>query len=451
MKIFLIFANILFLGLLWTLVKGSSDNDMTLKRDSKDSSNVAKNDLKQLAGKRGNKNRKGKTRTKALKKGKKRKQSKIPKKNSRRNKKKKSQKRKIKIKRKKGKNKKNRKNQNKKQKKEKRKKITLNPRNTSDCTEKNITKEMNWKKQYKYIKIIYEQLSNKANKVEIFSNYSDLLGEMTKNGTSCGQQIIAAYTYLSNCPSTVSKACDVSNFSSAYDQAKKCQEEGVVTCSKFPSECKLTEKYGELREKRKEECLNRSSSGSFISCMNYVKSNLNTDILTCVREIKNTTETPSASDTANDVIETKTIFTEGDEVVEQSESYNPDTNEVTLSVPAHGSNVALTAIIGEESMVTAFDNYCVVGDPPANHTNSVSEDSNSTDEAEEIDSNTIVKVYYLNVVEGEMTEAERDALPESFKTACKDKPIQKTKKVVVDEATFNQDNFAKELKRAKES
>ena len=124
---------------------------MTLKRDSKDTSNVAKNDLKQLAGKRGNKNRKGKTRTKALKKGKKRKQSKIPKKNSRRNKMKKSQKRKIKIKRKKGKNKKNRKNQNKKQKEEKRKKITLNPRNTSDCTEKNITKEMNWKKQYKYI------------------------------------------------------------------------------------------------------------------------------------------------------------------------------------------------------------------------------------------------------------------------------------------------------------
>ena len=53
----------------------------------------------------------------------------------------------------------------------------------------------------------------------------------------------------------------------------------------------------------------------------------------------------------------------------------------------------------------------------------------------------LVKVYYLNVVEGEMTEAERDALPESFKTACQGKPIQKTKKVVVDEATFNQDNF----------
>ena len=114
---------------------------------------------------------------------------------------------------------------------------------------------------------------------------------------------------------------------------------------------------------------------------------------------------------------------------------------MSLFVPAHGSNVALTAIIGEESMVTSFDNYCVVGDPPANHTNSVSEGSNSTDDADEVNGSDIVKVYYLNVVEGEMSEDERDALPDSFKTACQGKPIQKTKKVVVDEATFNQDNF----------
>ena len=38
-----------------------------------------------------------------------------------------------------------------------------------------------------------------------------------------------------------------------------------------------------------------------------------------------------------------------------------------------------------------------------------------------------------------MTEAEKAALPESFKTACKDKPIQKSKKIEVDEATFNKD------------
>ena len=308
-----------------------------------------------------------------------------------------------------------------------------------NCTDQNIVKETNWKKQYRYLKIIYEQLSNKINKIEVFSNYSALLGEMTNNGSSCGQATIDAYNFLSNCPSSVTEACDVSNFTEAYEQATKCQ--GEVTCSNFPAECKLTSKYAELREQRKEKCLNKGLSGSFISCMNYVKSNMNTDILSCVKDIQNSTSTSTEIPTAPDTIETKTIFTEGDEVVEQTESYNPDTNEVTLSVPAHGSNVALTAIIGEESMVTSYDNYCVVGEPPANHTNSVSESSNSTDEADELDSTTIVKVYYLNVVEGEMTEAEREALPESFKTACQGKPIQKTKKVVVDEATFNQDNF----------
>ena len=78
---------------------------------------------------------------------------------------------------------------------------------------------------------------------------------------------------------------------------------------------------------------------------------------------------------------------------------------------------------------------------PTTQTQSLRVRSNSTDEADEVDGSTIVKVYYLNVVEGEMTEDERDALPDSFKTACQGKPIQKTKKVVVDEATFNQDNF----------
>ena len=40
-----------------------------------------------------------------------------------------------------------------------------------------------------------------------------------------------------------------------------------------------------------------------------------------------------------------------------------------------------------------------------------------------------------------MTEAEMAELPESFRNACKNKTIQKTKRVVVDEATFNQDSL----------
>ena len=112
-----------------------------------------------------------------------------------------------------------------------------------------------------------------------------------------------------------------------------------------------------------------------------------------------------------------------------------------MSVPAHGKNVALKAIIGVDKMVTSYDNYCVLGDPPADFTPEVSERSRSTDNVDEFDSNSVQKVYSFNVVQGELTDAERAELPESFQTACKDKPIQKTTRIVVDEATFNQDSL----------
>ena len=178
--------------------------------------------------------------------------------------------------------------------------------------------------------------------------------------------------------------------------------------------------------------------------MNYIKENVSTDISECLdvgtTTVPTTIPTTTPNPTSSPPIETKTIFTEGDEVVEQKESYNPDTKELTLSVPAHGNNVALTAIIGVDQMVTSYDNYCVLGDPPADHTTEVNENSSSGDEAE-VDPDSVDKVYTFNVVEGELTDAERAALPESFQTACKDKPIQKSKKIVVDEATYNLDSL----------
>ena len=128
-------------------------------------------------------------------------------------------------------------------------------------------------------------------------------------------------------------------------------------------------------------------------------------------------------------------------MVEQKESFNPDTKELTLSVPAHGNNVALTAIIGVDQMVTSYDNYCVLGDPPSDFTTEVNENSASSDEANEVDPDSVEKVYTFNVVEEELTDTEKAELPESFQTACKDKPIQKSKNIVVDEATFNQDSL----------
>ena len=151
---------------------------------------------------------------------------------------------------------------------------------------------------------------------------------------------------------------------------------------------------------------------------------------------------PSVTTEPTKMIESITIITgEGGEVVEQKESYNPESNEVSLSVPAHGDNVALKAIIGMDKMVTSYDNYCIVGDPPAYHTTEVSKRYRSTENVDEFESGTVQTVYSFNVVEGELTEAERAELPETFQAACKDKPIQKTKRIEVDESTFKEDSF----------
>ena len=61
--------------------------------------------------------------------------------------------------------------------------------------------------------------------------------------------------------------------------------------------------------------------------------------------------------------------------------------------------------------------------------------------ANEVDPDSVDKIFTFNVVEGELTDAERAALPESFQTACKDKPIQKSRQIVVDEATFNKESL----------
>ena len=179
--------------------------------------------------------------------------------------------------------------------------------------------------------------------------------------------------------------------------------------------------------------------------MSYIKENISTVVSDCFDQIITppVTTTPAeptvTEEPANATKETITIFTEGDEVFEQKESFDPESKELTLSVPAHGGNVALKAIIGVDKMITSYDNYCVFGDPPADHTTEVSE--RSTDNVDEVNSESVVKIYSFNLVEGEMTEAERAELPESFKTACKDKPILKTARIVVDENTFMQDSL----------
>ena len=125
--------------------------------------------------------------------------------------------------------------------------------------------------------------------------------------------------------------------------------------------------------------------------------------------------------------------------------FDPATGDVTVKVPAHGNNVAVTVLIGGQSntrsssfgMVTAFDDYCLAGPAPENISTSAYNNPGESDEF----TNSTMKSHYLNVIDGDLTEAERNSLPESFQIACKDKPIKKGRRILVTEDSFDEDNF----------
>ena len=154
------------------------------------------------------------------------------------------------------------------------------------------------------------------------------------------------------------------------------------------------------------------------------------------------TTTPSTSN--GDQVTKKTVFIEGDTVVEQEDAFDPSTGDVQVKVPAHGKNVAVTVLIGGQSntrsnafgMVTSFDDYCLVGPAPTISTNAYS----NPDESDEF-TNSTIKSHYLNVIEADLTEEERDTLPESFRVACRDKPIKRGRQVLVTEDSFDEESF----------
>ena len=131
--------------------------------------------------------------------------------------------------------------------------------------------------------------------------------------------------------------------------------------------------------------------------------------------------------------------------MEQKESYDPSTGDVTLTVPAHGDNVAVTVLIAGPSntrstsfgMVTSFDDYCLVGEAPTDFSTSSYTNPSESDEF----TNSTQKSHHLNVVGADLTEQERSSLPASFLAVCKDKPIKRATKVETTEENFDEENF----------
>jgi len=351
----------------------------------------------------------------------------------------------------------------------------------------------------------YNLLENKLEKISVFKSYASLLGKVTNDGTTCTEAAKAGYLLMNGCETSAAAACNNTEFTANYTTAIGCIQIINCNTTKIPDECKIRTELEEIVDKTKEctnkktpgtftycmsyikenistvvsDCLDQiltettttetttettamSTTTMTTTATTTMTTTATTTMTTTATTTMTTTTMTTTSVTTTEITttatttmttteassttqqkvtkETSTIFTEGDEIVEQKESYNPDTKEMTLSVPAHGNNVALKAIIGAAQMVTSYDNYCVVGDSPDDVTTKFSGRSSRSD-VDEVDSATVVKVYSFNVVEGDMTDAERAQLPESFQNACKDKPIQKTKRVVVDEATFNQDSL----------
>ena len=109
-----------------------------------------------------------------------------------------------------------------------------------------------------------------------------------------------------------------------------------------------------------------------------------------------------------------------------------------MIVPAHADREGVTVIIGEATMATVFKEYCIVTDPPENFTVTDANNQESSDEAEEIETSDIQKVYSYDEDAGEMSSDQILQLQESIKTACENKPIRRTNRIVVNETTFNQ-------------
>ena len=136
----------------------------------------------------------------------------------------------------------------------------------------------------------------------------------------------------------------------------------------------------------------------------------------------------------------KTKFAlEGGEDLEQEQTFNPNTRELSVSVPAHGDREAVTVIYGEKDMVTAHDTYCLVGKPPKDLDKSFYENENKQIETPLNHNDVKSEKFIFNLIDqNEMTRNEKQYLPESFKTLCKNKALRRTNQVTVNKTMFEE-------------
>jgi len=137
------------------------------------------------------------------------------------------------------------------------------------------------------------------------------------------------------------------------------------------------------------------------------------------------------------------VFYEEDGVIiEQKDTFNNETGEARLSVPAHGNNSAIDVILQEGSMVTSSNDFCQLSDVPENiETGSMEANADSVvnSTADTTISKDVENVKYgLKINEGDLSPEETDSLSPSMKEACAGKTIVKMTVEETDEDKFNE-------------
>ena len=328
---------------------------------------------------------------------------------------------------------------------------------------KDFKKASEYKKKIDRVVKFTGQLKKKANVTSSsFQHFIDLLATATNNGTTCTTDAKNAYKFLQSCLLTIPNLCSspdinlteakdcVNTTTSSFAKFLKCATpKNVKLCDcytnidpEFPDTCgDFTDLASDVTNNRK-LCLNATVTGSFSNCMQFVKNEVPMIIEKCLDSencsTTTTTMTPTPITTTSQSLKvnSSTIFVQGDEVVEQTQSYDPNTKQLTVSVPAHGDREAVTVIYGEASMVTAYTAYCLVGDTPEEMDTS-SYESPKPESSTTVNSSSVNSVFIFNVIdENEMTDNEKESLPESFRKLCENKSIRKSSSVYVDETIF---------------
>ena len=290
-------------------------------------------------------------------------------------------------------------------------------------TEATTTTANNYRNQAHGILTVYDVLSEKLDQLNVFVEYSILLGKLTENGTSGTAAAKNAYNFLSGCPDTAFVSCNNTEFADLIPIATQCLAE--VNCTYTPANCKLPTQRQEIN-KRRDTCLG-TEVGSFASCMNFVKENVSSIICDDLPP----TLPP---------IECKTVRTEGGEVITEESSFNPNTKELTISVPAHGSRDAATFIIGETKTCIVYPNECFVTDTIQSDLDLLNGAENTGDgckDTPELTETDLNKTCTVNIDKGILSAEEIDQLPQSIQDACDGKTVRGSTSVDVDQETCN--------------